>query len=476
MHHRRPVVRVHVASPATPAFGDLPSVPISFWRSVYDKEIGALAIPALFSVLLDPLLSLVDTAIVGRLGVAALGAVGLATLVFNFSAFLFSFLMVVTVPRVASANANNNPAEASRATAQGLQVSLTLGTVAAVVLWYFAPSLVAAMSKNGSKEVTEYAVSYLRCRCVASPAVLSFFVALGSFRGFRDTVTPLYAAIAANVINLVLDLVLIFVFNMGVAGAAIATSVSQYVSCTVLVLMLIRRKMLRPADLLAKPPKEELFNFLKAGVSLSSRNILSMVVILYATTAVSNLGAASLAAHEILRQVWVFAIQGFSALDIATQALIAVYVGQGMQHKASSILKRTLQLGTGVGAVIAVILLVGSRALPCTFTSDAAVINIASSVLPFIAFFLPFDAVAAIMDGSLLGAGDTGYLGRTMLVTASISMGVLYCARMRPDFNLVGVWMAIKLLTLGRVAFGAWRLSGKNSPLGRKREVVGEVK
>jgi hypothetical protein len=140
-------------------------------------------------------------------------------------------------------------------------------------------------------------VSYLRCRCVASPAVLSFFVALGSFRGFRDTVyvispllhphmtpicalpkltiiaflfhalslsrpmhrkpllhfavanlwslfqprnepyqierrlcscrTPLYAAIAANVINLVLDLVLIFVFNMGVAGAAIATSVSQ---------------------------------------------------------------------------------------------------------------------------------------------------------------------------------------------------------------------------------------------------------
>jgi len=73
----------------------------------------------------------------------------------------------------------------------------------------------------------------------------------------------LVAAVAANLINLGLDLLLIFVFNMGVAGAAIATSVSQYVSVAVLLSMLVKRGMLRPAHLLRRPPRSELVMFLK---------------------------------------------------------------------------------------------------------------------------------------------------------------------------------------------------------------------
>mmetsp|Transcript_17433 Transcript_17433/g.52263 ORF Transcript_17433/g.52263 Transcript_17433/m.52263 type:complete len:588 (-) Transcript_17433:751-2514(-) len=475
---QRPGVKVHAGEAVASSSGEFnaPARPDTLWYSRYDKEILALAIPALFSVLLDPLLSLVDTAIVGRLGAAQLGAVGLATLVFNFSAFLFSFLMVVTTPRVAAAVANDNKPEASRATAQGLQVGLAIGVVAAVALWYGAPALVSAMSGGADPkgDVVGYAITYLRCRCLASPAVLAIFVAIGSFRGSRDTVTPLIAAMAANFINLSLDLILIFVFGLGVAGAAIATTISQYVSCTVLVGMLIKRKMLDPADLLARPPQSELLNFLKAGVSLSSRNVISMAAILYATTSVTRLGAASLAAHEILRQVWIFAIQAFSALDIATQSLIATYLGQNMQQKAFDVLKRTLQLGVAAGVTIGLSMAFGASFLPGAFTSDQAVISIAARVFPVLAFYLPFDAVASIMDGSLLGAGDTGYLGRTMLVTGAVAAGALYYVQhMRPNFDLVGVWLAIKCLTLGRVFFGALRLFRQDSPLARRANKAG---
>lgn len=440
--------------------------------SKYDKEIFALAIPALFSVLLDPLLSLVDTAIVGRLGTAPLGAVGIATLIFNFSGFLFSFLMTVTTPRVAAAVARGDRSEASQVSAQGLQIAAVLGIVLACFIWNAAPTLVAIMRAKG--EVVGYAITYLRCRCLATPAILSVFVSIGTFRGNRDTVTPLVAAVAANVINLTLDCVLIFGFGMGVAGAALATSASQYVSAGVLLTLLFRRGMVRPGDLMKQPPQSELLSLLGAGVSLSSRNIISMWVILFATTTLSGLGPITLAAHEILRQVWIFAIQAFSALDIATQTLVAAYKGQHLHAKAFEVIKRTLQLGSITGLVIGTAMVIGAAALPSVFTSDPQVIAMAQRVFPVLAVYLPFDACASILDGSLLGAGDTGYLGRTMLVTGTCSFVALNLVGRAGRLDLLTVWLSIKVLTLGRVLFGAARIFGQQSPLRAKARIGDE--
>jgi hypothetical protein len=88
-------------------------------HSPFDKEIFLLAIPALFSVLLDPVMGMVSTAIVGsRLGTASLAAVGLCTIVYNFSNFTFNFLLYSTTPRIAQAAAANDTDKVAQITSQ----------------------------------------------------------------------------------------------------------------------------------------------------------------------------------------------------------------------------------------------------------------------------------------------------------------------------------------------------------------------
>ena len=157
---------------------------------------------------------------------------------------------------------------------------------------------------------------------------------------------------------------------------------------------------------------------MQAGLSLSMRSVFSISILLYATTLVTGMGAAALAAHEILRQTWIFAIQcvtastlcqvclsayrhlsaefellpcvrrGFTAFDIATQSLVASYMGRGEPGRAREVLLRVLQLGLAVGGVLALAMVLGSGAAPAVFTGDPAVVAIARRVFPLLGIIL----------------------------------------------------------------------------------------
>jgi Na+-driven multidrug efflux pump len=155
----------------------------------YEPTLHDLPNPSLLnpfcSTLLDPMMGMVDTAIVGRLGTAPLAAVGLSTIVYNFSNFAFNFLLYTTTPRIAAAVSRNDIAGVSRITSQGLWVAFAIGASMTVFLWNACPAIFAAM--GASPEVASHAVPYLRGRCIASPSIMMFFVLSGTFRGFKDT-------------------------------------------------------------------------------------------------------------------------------------------------------------------------------------------------------------------------------------------------------------------------------------------------
>lgn len=160
----------------------------SIWTrlgSPWDREIFALAIPALVSTLLDPLMGVVDTAIVGRLGTEPLAAVGLSTVLYNFSNFIWNFLLYTTTPRIAAAASKNDKAGVSAITSQGIWVAAAIGCTMTALLWTYCPLLFTNM--GASSGVMTHAVTYLRGRCIASPAIMMFYVLSGTFRGFKDT-------------------------------------------------------------------------------------------------------------------------------------------------------------------------------------------------------------------------------------------------------------------------------------------------
>jgi Na+-driven multidrug efflux pump len=257
-------------------------LPLSSTKSI-DKELIALAVPALGSLALDPVLSLIDTAFIGRLADAApLAGVGIASIVLSISFSVFNFLAIAIIPEVSSALSSNAGSDspitpdcktraASKVISAGLFLAVSLGCLSGSVIYASAPRLCRIL--GASPVVLPHAVAYLRARAVVSPFVLASFVGGGAFRGFRDTRTPFKIALVANSANFILDPLLIFTFGLGVQGAAIATSVSQVIAVTLMILSMLRSGRLRAEHLGRIPLVAEIIPLLRAGVALTVRTL-----------------------------------------------------------------------------------------------------------------------------------------------------------------------------------------------------------
>ncbi len=191
-----------------------------------DRRILRLAVPALGTLAIDPLVSLTDTAFVARLGEIPLAALGVDTAVFSFAFFLFNFLAYGTTPLLAGAIGREDPVGAGRIAWQAVAFAIAAGVVVTVLLQVFAEPILGLMGAEGA--VTDPALVYLRIRALAAPAVVLVIAANGVFRGLQDTRTPLAVTVAISLLHLVLDPLLIFVAGWGVAGAAVATAVAQW--------------------------------------------------------------------------------------------------------------------------------------------------------------------------------------------------------------------------------------------------------
>ena len=139
-----------------------------------DRTIFRIAIPALGALAADPLVSIVDTAFVGRLGGSALAALGVAIAVFSFAFFVFNALAYASTPLISRALGRGNPAEAGEYAAQALALAAIIGLIGVVVLELAAPVFVNAM--GATSEIDGAAISYLRIRGLALPAVLAITV------------------------------------------------------------------------------------------------------------------------------------------------------------------------------------------------------------------------------------------------------------------------------------------------------------
>jgi MATE family multidrug resistance protein len=291
-----------------------------------DREILGLAIPALGALAIDPLLTLADTAFVARLGTVPLAALGVDTAILGFAFFAFNFLAYVVTPLVARALGAGRIEEARRWVGDALLLAVALGVVVSIVVELSAPLLVDLM--GAGPEVADPAISYLRIRALATPAVLVVTAGHGAFRGHKDTRTPLKVALGVNLINLVLDPILIFSAGWGLEGAAVATVVAQYVGAVWFLRLLIARDMAaRPRGLRASLPS--LLDLGRNGALLTLRSGLLLASLTVAASVATRLGPSEIAAHQLVAQVFLLSALLADSFAIAAQAMVADTAGRG---------------------------------------------------------------------------------------------------------------------------------------------------
>lgn len=407
-----------------------------------DRDIFRLAIPALGTLAADPLVSLVDTAFVGRLGANALGALGIDAAILGFGFFIFTFLAYATTPLIAAAVAGGDHDRASALATQAVALGILFGVLGLVVLELTTPALLSFMGAAG--EVVDPATTYLRLRALGLPAVLLVTVGNGIFRGMQDTTTPLIVTIGLNVVNLVLDPLLIFGLDWGIGGAAVASAAAQWIGATAFVWLLATGRAGVP--LVRRVPRlPELSGLLRAGSALTIRSLSLVLFFTLATRAAARIGVIEVAAHQVASQVWLFLALVVDAIAIAAQALIAKHLGSGDARMARRTADRMLGWGLvwGVGLGLAFWLL--RTTLPTWFSTDDEVIRTAVALMPFVALTQPLNAAVFVWDGIYVGAGAFRFVAVWMVVATGVAAVALAFAT-----SITAVWWVITLLMVLR--------------------------
>ena len=455
----------------------------SIFSRRYDREILALAVPALGALAADPVVSLVDTAFVGRLGAVELAALGVNAAVFSLAFMAFNFLANGSTPMVGRAIGRGDRAAAGRIVTQAFFLAVVIGAVVLGLLQLFARPILLAMGAGG--DLLEPALTYLRIRALAGPAVLLISAGNGVFRGFQDTRTPLVIVLGLNVVNLVLDPLFIFGFGWGLAGAAWATVIAQWLGALWFVALLFGRERRSFQVPLVVPRLDDLAPFLKIGWELVVRTMALVATMTLATAVATRVGVREVAAHQVAAQLWLFLALVVDALAIAAQALVARYVGEGRPHEARGVSDRLLGMGLALGLLLGVGMWVGHGWLPRVFTDEPAVIALVIAIFPFVALMQPLNAVVFVWDGILMGVEDFAYLAWAMLASAAVAAAILLLV-IPMGWGLAGVWwglvalMGVRAVTLaarywpaGRVFVPSRQPSGAAGGDGRGTDSTG---
>jgi putative MATE family efflux protein len=421
-----------------------------------DRRIIALALPALGALIVEPLYTLTDTAIVGHLGRAQLGGLALATTVLNLVGWTAAFLEMATTSQVAFRRARGDTAGADTAATAAYLTAAALGVAVALIVAFAGPPIAALLGGTGA--IQHNATTYLHISAVGMPFLLMTFAGTGHLQGHEDTRTPLQIVLAANLVNVVLEVVLVYAVHAGVAGSAWGTVVAQLVAA-ILFLVAGRRRMPTAPH---RPPAQEFGVLLRAGFALVVRTVALGSALVISTAVATQVGSATLAGHQIALQVWLLLALTLDALAVPAQVYVGGALGRGNVEEAVHIGARCLRLGLIVSVVVGVATMALSPALPFVFTTDGAVRHVALLGLIVCGALQPFAALAFVYDGLLLGAGDYATLRRAMLLALLAFAPLAVATLVDHRLGIVGIWLALACWLAARTALLARRWSARD--------------
>lgn len=420
-----------------------------------DRTILKLALPALGTLLAEPLYVLTDTAIVGHLGTDQLAGLALATTILLTGYSVFFFLAYGTTASVSRLLGAGQERAAANQAVQGLWLALGLGVGLSFAGLFFGDGLIHALGGKGT--VFSNASVYLRFSLAGLPALLLTLAGVGYLRGLLDTRTPLYVALGTSLFNLVLEWVFIFGLGFGIGASALATVFAQWVGAMVLVARVVRAAHQRGAVL--KPDLQAVSRLLYVGVHLFIRTAALRGSLIVGTALATRIGREDLAGYQIGFEVWSFLALGLDALAIAAQALVARHLGAGDPLAARAVGRRVNELGVALGVALGALVVLFRIPLAESFTNDPAVVHLAAWSLLFVGLSQPINGWVFALDGTLISAGDQRFLAWAMVGAFAVFLPAALAVGLS-GASVGWLWAALILLMTARLVLLQWRFVG----------------
>ncbi|MEJ2544687.1 MAG: MATE family efflux transporter [Calditrichaceae bacterium] len=415
-----------------------------------NRQILRLAIPNILSNLSVPLLSSVDTALVGHLSeVYYIGAVAVGSMIFNFVYWGFGFLRMGTTGLTAQAYGIQNQSEMFSILIRALLVAL-VSSLCLILLQLpivkFSLYLVKA-----SSDVEHHADIYFKIRIFAAPATLSLYAIQGWFLGMQNARFPLYITLLVNVVNILGSLFFVISLNMNSDGVALGTVIAQYAGLLFSIFLFLKSYGYLKSQFDWKNilHLEDLKRFFTLNFDIFIRTLLLIFAFSFFTAKSAEISDDILAANTILLQLWMLFSYGIDGFAFAAESLVGKYIGAKSESDTKVIIKLIFYWGIGLGFIFTIIFLAFGRSIVSIYTNIEDIVRLAMSFITWTIFAPIINSICYVWDGIYLGAtASKAMRNSTFIATIVIFLPTFYLS-IGPLGNH-GLWLAMTLFMITR--------------------------
>jgi len=413
-----------------------------------NKEILRLAIPNIISNISVPLLSTVDTALMGRLSELHLGAVGIGAMIFNFVYWNFGFLRMGTTGITAQAFGKKDNQDIIVTLSRALLVAFILAVV--VIVFQKPIGQLSFYLMNISEAQNDLVNEYFYTRIWAAPATLALYAFMGWFFGMQNAIYPLILTIAINVVNIICSYVFVHHYNMAVAGVAWGTVIAQYTGLVVAIILFVTKytSYLDHYSHKASLEVKALLQFLQINSDIFIRTFCLTFAFGFFYSQSSAGGAEILAVNVILLQFLNWMSYGVDGFAYASESLVGKYKGAQDQANLKQAIRFSFIWGMVLALLFSLTYLLFGESLLYVFTDKESLI---SASLPFLFWMFLFPILSTpcyIWDGIYIGLTASRAMRQTMLIAVSIY--ILFYFLLRNDFGNHGLWAALLIFMVAR--------------------------
>ncbi len=413
---------------------------MTFHAKVTTAQVFAIAGPAMVANLTTPLIGIVSTIAIGRLGDATLlGGVAIASVIFDCLFWLFAFLRMSTVAFTAQALGAGETLELRALPVRGFAVAALIGACLIALQIPLATVLLAAM--GGSEGVTRAAKIYFSIRIWSAPLALANYVVLGWLIGQARARLALGVQIAINTMNMAATVLLVLVLHAGIAGAAIAAVIAE--AAGLVLGVLIARHLTRGQPGVPRATlfdRAKLVRMVAVNRDIMIRTASLISVFLFFTAQGARAGDVTLAANAVLNNFLLISAFFLDGLANAAEQLCGRAYGARDQIAFSSAVRLVIRWGAGFALAVAAVFALFGPGLIDVMTASADVRQHARDYLGFVVLAPLLGVFAFGYDGIYIGATWARDMRNLMMLSLLIFLAAWLLLR---PFGNAGLWAAL---------------------------------
>ncbi|MDF1698939.1 MAG: MATE family efflux transporter [Saprospiraceae bacterium] len=406
-----------------------------------NSEILRLSIPNIISNISVPLLSTVDTILMGGLSNSHLAAVGLGSMIFNIIYWNFGFLRMGTTGITAQYYGAGSNKNIWLSFLRAAILALLLAVLLILIQSYLYAGCSWALNISGA--VDPLVVQYYDIRIWAAPASLLLMVVMGWLFGMQNAIYPLILTVIINVINIFLSYYLVLYKGMDVRGVALGTVIAQYVGLAFGLALIARKyKDLIRFNLWKELKQWEAFvRFMKVNVDLFLRTVGLTFAFGFFYSQSSKLSDTVLAVNVVLMQYVNWMSYGIDGFAFACESLVGKYKGAGNSEALKIVIRQSFLWGGVVSLIYAGIYYFFGPELFLIFSTDEQLFSFAQDLLIYMAIFPIVSFASYIWDGVFVGLTATTSMRNAMILALISFVAVFYILPV--DASGAHIWMAM---------------------------------